>query len=403
MCVHLFVGNCAQIVTDYFCNRERCQPGKMLPSVFATLWTLAARHITQMHRRVIFLVRVMPRGKPLLDVIFTGGQTTKRRSRCRGDDSTPNQLMNDLRIVSFLPAATEMICSLGLDEQLVGISHECDYPPEVRNKPVVVRPALPLEGMSQREIDEAVTRLLREGRSLYVVDEELLRELSPDLIVTQDLCQVCAPSGNELVQAVKSLAKTPHVLSLTPKSLDGIFQNIREIGVATDRVRDAETLIEASRARLEQITVIAETSGGRPRVFCIEWLDPVYCSGHWVPEMVEIAGGLDSLSRRRADSVRIPWEEVQRWQPEVLILMPCGYRLNKILELVPQVFAYPGWSDLPAVRNGRVFAVDANAFFARPGPRVVEGTALLAHLIHPELFVWNGAGDAFASISAAPQ
>ncbi len=308
--------------------------------------------------------------------------------------------MNDLRVVSFLPAATEMICALGLGEQLVGISHECDHPPEVRHKPVVIRPILPLEGMSQREIDEAVSRLLREGRSLYVVDEKLLRELSPDVIVTQDLCQVCAPSGNELVHAVKSLAKTPRILSLTPKSLDGIFRNIREVGEATGRVSDAESLIEASRARLEQVKTTAETSATRPRVFCMEWLDPVYCSGHWVPEMVEMAGGLDSLSRRAADSVRIPWEDVLRWQPEVLILMPCGYRLNQVLELAPQIFSYPGWSDLPAVRNGRVFAVDANAFFARPGPRVVDGTELLARLIHPELFVWNGAGDAFAPISA---
>lgn len=308
--------------------------------------------------------------------------------------------MSNPLIISFLPAATEMICALGLGEQLVGISHECDFPPEIRGKPVLVRPALPLEGMSQLEIDVAVTSRLREGKSLYLVDETLLRDLAPDIMVTQDLCQVCAPSGNELIQAVKSLAKIPRIHSLTPKSLDGIFQNIRELGTALERVHEADALIAASRARLDQIAATARKGEQRPRVFCMEWLDPVYCSGHWVPEMVDIAGGVDSLSRKGTDSVRIPWEEVRQWQPEVLILMPCGYRLEQILKLAPQVFAYPGWPEIPAVKSGRVFAVDANSYFARPGPRVVEGTELLAHLIHPELFPWNGPDDAFAQLSS---
>ena len=307
--------------------------------------------------------------------------------------------MSDLRIVSFLPAATEMVCALGLADQLAGISHECDYPPEVRSKPVVVRPALALEGLSQREIDEGVTRRLHEGMSLYEVDETRLRELEPDLIITQDLCQVCAPSGNETTQALKSLPKKPRVLYLTPRSLDGIFENLREVGHATGRANEAGALIAGSRARLERMAA-ATRDIARPRVFCMEWLDPVYCSGHWVPEMVELAGGIDSLARKGTDSVRIAWEDVRRWAPEVLLLMPCGYRLGKVLELAPQIFANPGWADLPAVQNGRVHAVDANSYFARPGPRVVEGTELLAHLIHPELFPWNGPTDAFATIAS---
>lgn len=305
--------------------------------------------------------------------------------------------MSELRIISFLPAATEMVCALGLADALVGISHECDYPPEVRSKPVVVRPAIPFDGLSQREIDEAFSRRLREGMSLYEVDEIRLGELAPDLILTQDLCQVCAPSGNEITKVVKSLPENPRILSLTPKSLEGIFENLREIGHATDRLRDAEALIARSRARLDRVAT-ATRHTTRPRVFCMEWLDPVYCSGHWVPEMVELAGGVDSLGRKGADSVRLPWEEVRQWAPEVLIVMPCGYRLDKVVELTSQLFANPGWSELPAVRNGRVHAVDANAYFARPGPRVVEGTELLAHLIHPELFPWNGPANAFVGI-----
>lgn len=306
--------------------------------------------------------------------------------------------MKSPRIVSFLPAATEVLGALGLLDSLVGISHECDYPPEVRAKPVVVRPALPLEKMTLREIDESVSARLREGHSLYVVDEKLLCELEPDLIITQDLCQVCAPSGNEITQALKCIAKKPRILSLTPRCLDEIIDNLVEIGLATCRTKEAAALIADSRARMERVGVIARGAANKPRVFCMEWPDPVYCCGHWVPEMIKIAGGEDALAREGTESVRIPWADVVQWAPEILVIMPCGFSLSKTLELVPRIFAFPGISELPAMRAGRVYAVDANAYFARPGPRVVEGTELLAHLIHPELFSWNGARDAFAPV-----
>jgi iron complex transport system substrate-binding protein len=305
------------------------------------------------------------------------------------------------RIVSFLPSATEMACALGLADQIVGITHECDYPPEVRGKTVVVRNVLPIERMSQPEIDAAVAQRMRDGLSLYQVDEELLRELAPDLILTQNLCQVCAPSGNEVAQVLKVLAKQPEILWLTPKSLDEIFGNVSELGAATGRASEAAQLIASGReklARLAAATRESPASTARPRVFCMEWLDPVYCSGHWMPEMVEIAGGIDGLGQAGADSVRIPWSEVVEWAPEVLIITPCGFSLDKVVEQTPPLFDYPGWSELPAVRNGRVYAVDANSYFARPSLRVVEGTELLAHLIHPELFAWHGPADAFARI-----
>jgi iron complex transport system substrate-binding protein len=299
------------------------------------------------------------------------------------------------QIVSFLPSATEMVCALGLSEQLIGITHECDYPPEVRGKAIVVRKALPIETMSQREIDIAVSERMREGRSLYEVDEKLLQELAPDLILTQDLCQVCAPSGNEVSQALNLLPKRPQVLWLTPNSLEEIFANLRELGEATGHIKEAEELIAEGRARLQKIEAVTRNLSFRPRVFCMEWLDPVYGSGHWVPEMVKIAGGLDALSQEGADSVRIPWDEVVEWKPEVLIVTPCGFDLEQTVEQSRQLFTYPRWSTLPAVRNGRVYAVDANSYFARPGPRVVDGTELLAHLIHPELFSWHGSKAAY--------
>jgi iron complex transport system substrate-binding protein len=185
------------------------------------------------------------------------------------------------------------------------------------------------------------------------------------------------------------------VLWLTPQSLQDIEQNIRDLGNATGRTVQAERLIEDGRERLEKLRIATAELDYRPRVFCMEWIDPVFASGHWVPEMVKIAGGIDELGREGMDSVRIPWEQVLEWQPEVLIVMPCGFNLPQVTELVPRLFDYPGWSSLPAVEQNRVYAVDANSYFARPGPRVIKGTELLAHLIHPDHFSWTGSAPAY--------
>src|SRR5271168_733535 len=208
------------------------------------------------------------------------------------------------RIVSFLPSATEMACALGLSDQLVGITHECDYPPSVRAKPIVVRSAISMETMTQAEIDKTVAERLRSGRSLYEVDEKLLQQLAPDLILTQDLCQVCAPSGNEATQALQALPRKPEILWFTPRSMRQIEENLFALGEATGASAKAEELIAAGRAILDHIAETARRARSRPRVFCIEWLDPIYCTGHWVPEMVTIAGGVDPLGREGSDSVR---------------------------------------------------------------------------------------------------
>jgi iron complex transport system substrate-binding protein len=296
------------------------------------------------------------------------------------------------RIVSFLPSATEIACALGLADSLVGITHECDYPPEVRSKPVVVRNVLPIERMSQSEIDRAVAERMHEGQSLYQIDEELLRTLAPDLILTQNLCQVCAPSGNEVSQVIKTLGRTPEILWLTPQSLSEIFDNVRDLGAATGRTAEAEQLIANCEARLERLSKQLEPVTERPRVFCMEWLDPVFASGHWVPELVKLAGGVDVLGSERGESVRVRWEQVVASAPEVVVIMPCGFNLEQTMKQIWSAFGYQKseaarqFFELPAVRNGRVYAVDANSYFARPGPRVVEGAELLARLIHPELF-----------------
>ena len=311
--------------------------------------------------------------------------------------------MTGLRLISFLPAATEMVFALGAGDLLAGVSHECDFPPEARTKPVVVKPALPLETMTLREIDAAVARQIGSGKSLHEVDERLLEQIAPTHILTQQLCQVCAPSGNEITQALAALPVKPQILWFSPHGIEEIFDNMRELGVAIGKSAVAESWAAATRAHLQRIADAARMAKYRPRVFCLEWVDPYYCCGHWVPEMVEIAGGEDALGRRGKDSVRVPWADIEKWSPEILIISPCGFDTEKAVVQAEQLLRQPGWSDLPAVRNDRVYAVDANAYFARPGPRIVDGVELLAHLLHPELFTWNGPPDAFIRITPCAQ
>jgi len=309
--------------------------------------------------------------------------------------------MSELRIVSFLPAATEMVCALGLEDELVGVTHECDYPPGVKSKPIVVRATLPVESMSLGEIDAAVGQCIRNGRSLYEVDEALLRDLAPTHILTQSLCDVCAPSGNEITRALAGLPVKPRVVWLTPRSLADIEANVRELGEVTGRQRQATQLIETGRKRLETVAAATRIASHRPRVFCLEWTDPYYCSGHWVPEMVEIAWGTDALGRVRTDSIRVEWRDIEQWSPEILIVMPCGFGVERAAAQAKLLIQQPGWRELPAVRDQRVYAVDANSYFARPGPRIVDGTELLAHIIHPDLIPWSGRSDAFRRIPSA--
>jgi iron complex transport system substrate-binding protein len=275
------------------------------------------------------------------------------------------------RIVSFLPAGTEIVHALGAGAELVGRSHECDYPGYVRALPVVSKPTLALEGLSQGEIDAAVSERMRSGESLYVVDELLLRELSPDVILTQDLCQVCAPSGNEMTRALKSLPSHPTVIYLTPRTLAEIDDNIIAVGEAIGRATEARALVARNQQQLERIRASTRDVTRRPRVAFLEWTDPLFCAGHWVPEMIEIAGGDDQLGRPGADSVRMSWDDVHSWSPEIVVVAPCGYGLAEAERMA---------RELPPIPGARVYPVDANAYFARPGPRYVEGVELLARI-----------------------
>jgi iron complex transport system substrate-binding protein len=309
--------------------------------------------------------------------------------------------MSEPRIASFLPAATEMVYLLGLGENLVGRSHECDYPPEALSKPVLVDCALDLARLTTQEIDEVVTRQIGEGKSLYKVDEERLARAAPTLLITQNLCQVCGPSGNEVSQVLKSLRPVPEILWQTPKNFEEVLQAVVELGRATGRLKTAQDWSAAARLKVQRLSAKTSRHPRKMRASFIEWVDPVYCGGHWIPEMLRWAGGEDPNSRLGTDSVRIPWQSVVDSQPEVLFVSPCGFKTDQAFEQAKILTRRPGWSSLPAVKAGRVFAVDANSYFARPGPRLVDGVELLAHLMRPDEFPWSGPPSAYRQITTS--
>jgi len=291
-----------------------------------------------------------------------------------------------MRIVSLLPAATEMACALGLEDSIVGISFECDTPASITNRPRAVSTTLDVHGKTPRQIDIEVTALMKEGKSLYVVDEALLKELRPDIILTQNLCQVCAPSGNDLSHALAKLDTQPQVIFMSPHSLADVEANLMELAAATGKKKQGARLLADWHKRTDKVIARVEKLRRFPRVFFMEWVDPIYCAGHWLAEMIEIAGGQDPLSRKGVDSVRIEWQDVLDWQPEVIVVAPCGYNREQAEQQLPILQSLPGWDTLPAVQAKRVYAVDGNAYFVRPGPRLIDGLEMLVKLFHPAPF-----------------
>jgi len=290
-----------------------------------------------------------------------------------------------MRICSLLPSATEILYAIGLGDSVLGVTHECDFPADAATKPALIRPRVDPQA-SPAEIDRKVGEIIARGESIYAVDAELLSSLSPDLILTQDLCHVCAASPDDLATALTRFPRQPQVLSLTPRSLPEVWDDIRRVGNATGRRGEAEALAASLEQRVATIESISVRAASRPRVLCLEWLDPYFVGGHWIPEMVWKAGGEDVLGRLRQPSFKVTCEEILNSRPDVIVIMPCGYGTARVaaefrLEQLPR-----GAEALPAVRERRVFAVDANSYFSRPGPRLADGVAVLAHLFHPKLF-----------------
>lgn len=290
------------------------------------------------------------------------------------------------RIVSLLPSATEIVCALGLEDALVGVTHECDYPSSVAGKPKLTASRISHETMSSAEIDHAVRTQLDGHGSIYNLDEEALRDLYPDLILTQELCEVCAVSYKTVEQAARMFETDVRVVSLEPNTISDIFMNIRTVGALVGRETEAEALVQKLSARLDAVSNALAQTERRPRVLMLEWLEPAFAPGHWVPEQVLIAGGDHAFGRAGQPSVTTTAAEIAAYAPEVIVLIPCGYYKEDILRQLPTSRLPEGWGNLPAVASGEVWAVDATSYFSRPGPRVVRGAEILARILHPEIF-----------------
>ena len=298
-----------------------------------------------------------------------------------------------MRIVSLLPSATELCYALGLGDQLAAVTHECDFPEAALAKPHATRNVLPAGLDDPAEIDRQVAERVVEGLPIYELDVALLQRIDPDLILTQRLCEVCAVSYEDVLAVARQLPHEPRIVSLEPHSLDEMLESLTQLGEITGRAATAAAVVTALRQRLQWVASLLP-SGVRPRVACLEWLDPPMAGGHWVPEMVELAGGEDVLGRRGRPSHYLRWEEIVAAQPEVLVLMPCGYDLPRSVQEAERLRTRPELAELPAVRSGNVYAVDGSGYFNRPGPRLVEGVVMLAGLLHPEAFGSAGFGGA---------
>jgi iron complex transport system substrate-binding protein len=304
-----------------------------------------------------------------------------------------------MRIVSLLPSATEILFALGLGSEVVGVSHECDFPPQARTKRVVIHSRLPHDA-TPAEIDRLVREYVGRGESLYSVDTEALAELEPDLIVTQDLCQVCAASPDDLATTLARFPVPPEVICLNPQDLGDVWRDILWVGEDTRRGHEAEALLEKIGARLGQLECQLDGIEHRPRVAILEWLQPFYVAGHWVPEMIEVAGGKDALGKKRTPSFRVSAHDVIEAAPEILLIAQCGYSAKQARDEYKAMTFPEEWNAIPAVRNSRVYAMDASGYFSRPGPRLISGIEALAKILHPEVVVSSEAEGVAVPIGA---
>lgn len=287
-----------------------------------------------------------------------------------------------MRIVSFFPSATETLYKLGAGRMVVGVTHECKYPPPARKKPQVIRSSFDAAKMSGKEIDKVVVKLLQSGRDMYVIDDNALKRSRPDLIVAQGLCEVCSPFTKEINRAVSILGGKPEVLILDPHDLDDILVSIMDVAEKIGKVREGRKVVASLQARIDRVRATKIKS--KPTVLCVEWIDPLFTAGHWVPQMVEYAGGVNGISSTGQQSRRMTVEEAVLFDPDIIVLMPCGYSVARTEKELGSLARDERWQSLRAVRNKKVFAVDAGSYFSKPGPRTVVGLEILAKIIHPE-------------------
>ncbi|MBI4547880.1 MAG: cobalamin-binding protein [Ignavibacteriae bacterium] len=278
-----------------------------------------------------------------------------------------------------MPSSTEILFALGLGDQVVAVTHECDYPPEALTKPKVTRSEIS-PALSSIEIDFRVRQQLENIGTLYQLDVELLDSLSPDIIFTQQLCTVCAVSYDNVFRVAQKIKSKPKVVNLEPQSLEGIFQNILEVGRLTGRISKANNVVNELQGRVERVRKLTQTLE-RKRVLCLEWLDPPFCAGHWIPELVELAGGSDALGRKHQPSSQVAWNQILSYNPDVIVVMCCGFSIERTLREI-SVLKNPMLERLSAVKNNNLFVVDGSSYFSRPGPRIVDSLEILTTIFH---------------------
>jgi iron complex transport system substrate-binding protein len=297
------------------------------------------------------------------------------------------------RVTSFLPSSTEILYELELADQIVGVTHECNYPEDAKTKPKLINSSFNTVSLRSIDIDKKIVEMMKTGQDIYVIDDEKLKKSRPDIIIAQGICDVCAPSAKEIDRAVTMLGYKPDVLVLDPHDLDDILQSIVNIAEKVNKVKEGHRVVASLQKRIDYIVERVSNqmnntvkNSSNTKVVCIEWIDPFYTEGHWIPQMVTTAGGINGISSRGKQSRRMSMDEIKLFDPDKIVLMPCGFDLNRTLREARILDKNDGWKSLQAVQNKEVYMVNANAYFSKPGPRTIVGLEILAKIINPKLF-----------------
>jgi len=295
-------------------------------------------------------------------------------------------------IVSFLPSATEILYELGSGPQLVGVTHECNYPEEAKSKPRIINSSFDSSIMSSKEIDNKIVELVSKGKDIYIINDQVLKALKPDIIIAQGICEVCSPFTKEINRAISILGYYPEVIILDPKNISDILDNISKIAQKVEKMKEGQELVRTLEERIKRVKKITEGKNveNLPRILCLEWLDPFFTAGHWVPEMVEIAGGINGLSKPKEQSRRASLEEIKKFDPDKIILMPCGFNIDRTINEYKNSSTILNknheWNNLRAIKKNELHVVDAGSYFSKPGPRTITGLEILAKIISPYEF-----------------
>jgi iron complex transport system substrate-binding protein len=294
------------------------------------------------------------------------------------------------KIISFLPSATEILYEIGAGSQVIGVTHECNYPEEAKSKPRVINSAFDAATMSSKEIDNKIVELFSKGKDIYIINDNFLKKLRPDIIIAQGICEVCSPFTKEIKRAISILGYNPKVIILDPSDISDILDNIIEISKNVEKIEEGQNLAKLLRGKINKIKKITEQKNKKdlPKILCLEWIDPFFTAGHWVPEMVEIAGGINGLSKSKEQSRKTSLEEIKKFDPDKIILMPCGFNIDRTIKEYKNSSLNNNqvWANLRAIKNNEIYAVDAGSYFSKPGPRTITGIEILAKIISPTEF-----------------